>query len=112
MKRPIGVKIFFQLKTGLHFKGLFSLIMVYGWCALVAAEEAVVTLRTTITGNQEQPKVLYIVPWKAPTKGDILYQSLRSQLNLDGIFTHMEKSELRRKLRFVEASKQQSDAKE
>lgn len=42
--------------------------------------EPVVNLESTVTGNQEQPKVLYIVPWKAPDGPDSLYQNFNSQL--------------------------------
>lgn len=31
--------------------------------AAAQAQEARVVLRSTVVGNQEQPKVLYIVPW-------------------------------------------------
>jgi phosphoglycerol transferase MdoB-like AlkP superfamily enzyme len=29
-------------------------------------QDATISLQTTITGNQEQPKVLYILPWQSP----------------------------------------------
>ena len=42
--------------------------------------EANVTLHSTITGNQEQPKVLYIVPWQPPGGVDQLQQPVQSLL--------------------------------
>lgn len=33
----------------------------------VLAEEPILVLESRITGNQEQPKVLYLVPWKSET---------------------------------------------
>ena len=30
------------------------------------AQDKVLSLESTITGSQEQPKVIYIVPWQAP----------------------------------------------
>jgi len=38
------------------------------------AQEAVVTLRSTVTGNQEQPRVMYIVPWQQPGDTEFNYE--------------------------------------
>lgn len=38
------------------------------------AQEAVVTLRATVTGNQEQPKVMYILPWQQPGATEFEYR--------------------------------------
>lgn len=59
----------------------------------------VVTLGTTVTGNQEQPKVLYIVPWQAAQDERILYEPLNSQTNR--VFSHIERSEHLRELEFI-----------
>ena len=32
----------------------------------VTAQEANITLHSTVSGNQEQPRVMYIVPWQQP----------------------------------------------
>ena len=37
----------------------------------VAAQDRAEIDRTRITGNRELPKVLYIVPWKKPSPGDL-----------------------------------------
>jgi hypothetical protein len=69
-----------------------------------AAEEARVELRSTITGNQEQPKVLYIVPWQAPGGADHLAQPLQPMLQ--DVFATVDRAEFRRELRYrEEASK-------
>lgn len=39
----------------------------------VRSQEAVVTLRATVTGNQEQPKVMYILPWQQPGATEFEY---------------------------------------
>jgi hypothetical protein len=41
------------------------------------AQEPVVTLRSTVTGNQEQPKVMYIVPWQPPEYREFEYAPAR-----------------------------------
>lgn len=38
------------------------------------AEEAVVTLQSTVSGSQEQPKVMYIVPWQEPGAANFDYE--------------------------------------
>lgn len=55
-----------------------------------------VTLGATVTGNQEQPKVLYIVPWKTPSATQSQYQPLNSQLK--SVFTHVDRRELSRQI--------------
>ena len=37
--------------------------------------------RTEITGNQEPPKVLYIVPWKRSAPGDLLGRPINTLLD-------------------------------
>lgn len=47
------------------------------------AQEAVVTLSSTVSGSQEQPRVMYIVPWQHPGDARFDYQlqgSLASEL--------------------------------
>lgn len=61
-----------------------------------AAGEATIHLQTTVTGNQEQPRVLYILPWQSPEAADIEFQTLSSQS--DEVFGHLEREELRRSL--------------
>ncbi len=60
----------------------------------------VVTLSSTIVGNQEQPQVLYIVPWKPVGDSDLENQNIQSQLDI--IFGHVERVELRRELLYME----------
>lgn len=44
----------------------------------------VVEMSTRVTGNQEQPKILYIVPWQAAESSDALSQSFSPQ-SLDSL---------------------------
>ncbi len=66
------------------------------------SEEATVVLHSTITGNQEQPKVLYIVPWQAPGSADRLMQPAKPVL--DDVFAPVDRAEFNRELKFREAS--------
>lgn len=56
----------------------------------------VVSLQTTVTGNQEQPRVLYLIPWQSPRASDADFEQF------DGlqtpVFGHLERDEFRREL--------------
>lgn len=60
------------------------------------AQEAKVILRSTVVGNQEQPKVLYIVPWQQAQKPELIYQPLQSLV--DGVFEEIDREEFLREL--------------
>lgn len=58
-------------------------------------------LHATITGNQEQPQVLYLVPWKAAQNdGAVPHRPIRGQT--DTVFRHIERSEHLRHLEFLD----------
>lgn len=59
-------------------------------------QDATINLQTTVTGNQEQPRVLYILPWQNPTTGDVDFESLDNEQK--AVFGHVEREELRREL--------------
>jgi len=58
--------------------------------------EATMSLQTTVTGNQEQPRVLYILPWQTPGDSVIEFESMHSLQ--EEAFAHIERDEFRRKL--------------
>lgn len=55
-----------------------------------------INLQTTVTGNQEQPRVMYILPWQSPLSPDLEMEMLSSQE--DAVFGHVERDELQRSL--------------
>jgi hypothetical protein len=63
------------------------------------SQDAEVNLGSTIIGNREQPKVLYIVPWKAVDAAEVDSHIIQSQL--DDVFGHVEPIELRRQLHYM-----------
>ena len=67
----------------------------------LAQKEGVVVLSDTVTGNQEQPKVLYIVPWQPAEDTTILSQPLTTKLHRD-VFAHIERPEHVRELQYLE----------
>ncbi len=52
--------------------------------------------RTEITGNQELPKVLYIVPWQHPDPGDLLDRPINSLL--DEVLAPIDRDEFLRQV--------------
>ena len=58
--------------------------------------EGSITLQTTVTGNQEQPRVMYILPWQSPLSPELEMEMLSSQE--DAVFGHVERDELQRSL--------------
>lgn len=56
-------------------------------------------LQMTVTGNQEQPRVLYILPWQSPATTDVDFEPLDSEQK--AVFNHVEREELRRELESV-----------
>lgn len=76
----------------------------------VTQEEGVVVLSDTVTGNQEQPKVLYIVPWQAAEDDSILKQPLSTRLHSE-VFAHVERAEHKRELKYLQTlSRSANDA--
>lgn len=63
---------------------------------LAAIGEANINLRTTVTGNQEQPRVMYILPWQSPLSPELEMEMLGSEA--DSVFGHLERDELQRHL--------------
>lgn len=55
-----------------------------------------INLRTTVTGNQEQPRVMYILPWQSPLSADLEMEMASSQQ--EAVFGHIERDELQRQL--------------
>ncbi|GLS27104.1 hypothetical protein [Marinibactrum halimedae] len=83
-----------------------------GWLCLsgvkALAQGNVVNIDETVTGNQEQPKVLYIVPWKSAANQENLEQDLQSQL-LSGVFDHLERAELKREIILMQQNENQTE---
>lgn len=79
---------------------ILSVIIILVSSPWLLAQEAQVVLRSTVTGNQEQPKVLYIVPWQQADTPELIYQPL--QTLVDGVFEEVDREEFLRELRYRE----------
>jgi len=56
--------------------------------------------RTEITGNQELPKVLYIVPWQKSDPGDLLGRPVNSLL--DEVLAPVDRDEFLRQVKYYD----------
>ncbi|MEO9945998.1 hypothetical protein [Paraglaciecola sp.] len=75
----------------------FTLIMLsLSNSILFAQQQEVVTIEETIRGNQEQPKVLTIVPWQAPSLKEALPSQIVERINKQ--FVPLQRDELLREL--------------
>ncbi|MEP1554386.1 MAG: hypothetical protein ABJJ44_17890 [Paraglaciecola sp.] len=75
----------------------FTLIMLsLSSSILFAQQQEVVTIEETIRGNQEQPKVLTIVPWQAPWLKEALPSQIVERINKQ--FVPLQRDELLREL--------------
>jgi len=62
------------------------------------AEDKVEVDSTKIIGNRELPKVLYIVPWKKPTPGDLSGKPLKSVV--DEAMAPVDRDVFRRQVKY------------
>lgn len=102
MTRLFSAMNFQALKEPLiqrHKLTIFAALLSVSNIAL-CQEEATVNLSSTVIGNQEQPKVLYIVPWKPVGDSELENQTIQSQLDI--VFGHVERVELRRELKYMD----------
>ncbi|WGL15602.1 hypothetical protein PVT68_12570 [Microbulbifer bruguierae] len=63
----------------------------------------IINLESTIIGSQEQPKVLYIIPWKQASSLEKIESTLPHAIT--HTFQHQEYSELQREIKLLETQK-------
>lgn len=73
----------------------------------LAAQPAVMTLRSTVKGNQEQPKVLYVIPWQAAPKTDFDYKP--DARLLDSVFEQVDRDEFLREINYRQQIKKSGE---
>lgn len=77
--------------------------------APVLAQDRAAIDRTQIIGNRELPKVLYIVPWKKPSPGDL--SGRPSGGVLDEALSPVDRDVFRRQLQYGAAVQSQVQAR-
>jgi len=82
-------------------KHLITLLIFISINASVMAEESLEMEGTRIRGNQELPKVLYIVPWKSSEIPDLSQPPLESLI--DEALAPVDRDVFQRKIRYYDA---------
>jgi hypothetical protein len=67
---------------------------------LNAQQPAVIKLEQTIRGNQEQPKVLTIVPWQSPKTKQALPSHIVERINKR--FVPLQRDQLKRQIQMLD----------
>lgn len=80
---------------------LMCLVLPLGFLSHIvnAQEPAVIKLEETIRGNQEQPKVLTIVPWQSPKAKKALPSPIVERINKT--FKPLQRDELRLQIQIL-----------
>ncbi|ANO53194.1 hypothetical protein BA177_11910 [Woeseia oceani] len=63
--------------------------------------------RTEITGNQELPKVLYIVPWQKSDPGDLMGKPVNTLL--DEVLAPIDRGEFVRQVRYYDELRERQE---
>ena len=63
--------------------------------------------RSEITGNQELPKVLYIVPWRKSDPGDLMGKPVNTLL--DEVLAPIDRGEFVRQVRYYDELREQQE---
>ena len=66
-----------------------------------AVQQQRIQIEDTIRGNQEQPKVMSIVPWQSPKEKQALPSLILQRLNKK--FKPLERDEFQRQIQFFES---------
>jgi len=77
---------------------LLLLSILYMAMSPALAQEPDITLHSTVSGNQQQPKVMYILPWQPPSDRYI-EQEFSSDLQ-GGLFVALDREEFVRELNY------------
>lgn len=80
--------------------GLILLMSVTSYAA-----DGVITLRSTVKGNQEQPKVMYVLPWQAADRIEMKYRPDTQWLG--EVFAPVDRDEFIRELNYRKQSRDQ-----
>ena len=66
-----------------------------------ATAEEVISISTTIKGNQEHPGVTYIIPWRRAGSDAAVAGSFNNSTRLNEVFDHVEKVEHEREVDYL-----------
>ncbi len=82
------------------------LVLLAVFASVYAQGEAEVTLQSTVSGSQEQPRVIYIVPWQQPGAAKLDYE-LNNGI-AEELFTPIDRDEFVRGLAYGEKLREEA----
>ena len=93
----------FEFESKLRWAARLAVGLMLTWACTGHAQtgEGVITINERVTGNQEQPKVLYIVPWQS-AEGPLGLNAPVQSLLGEEVFGHLEKPEHIREVRYLQ----------
>ncbi|QFU77215.1 hypothetical protein EY643_16980 [Halioglobus maricola] len=81
---------------------LWAALCFASWPSMVWAQQPSVQLESRVTGNQELPRVMYILPWRQPAEVEFDWQP---EPGIAGeLFQPLRRDEYLRELRYRQAS--------
>lgn len=69
-----------------------------------AAEPQIITIQTKITGSQEQPRVISIVPWQSIEEPNYIGEDLVFE-PIDDVYLPIHRNEFRKEIRYISATR-------
>jgi len=83
--------------------GLLTLIAAI-YSMQLAAEQKILMIESTITGSQEQPRVISIVPWQTIEEPEYIGGDLQLDPAVD-VFKPIERDTFNKELRYIKATR-------
>ncbi len=79
---------------------IFLFLLVLGFSFRSFAQE-IITIQSTITGSQEQPKVISIVPWQKPEDPDYFGQETSVLGLTPNVFKSLDRDGFSKELEYI-----------
>lgn len=85
-------------------RAIVLMLIIAGYSAQLMAQQKILMIESTITGSQEQPRVLSIVPWQgveepAYVGGDIVLE------HTVGVFKPIDRDAFNKEIRYIKATR-------
>jgi hypothetical protein len=72
---------------------------------LFAAQPQIITIESTITGSQEQPKVISIVPWQKPRPPEYFGEEITGLGLKADVFQSIDRESFNREMHYISTMK-------
>jgi hypothetical protein len=86
-------------------KLLLTAMLTASFSDLLLAEDDVIVIESTITGSQEQPKVISIVPWKGVLDPGYIGEEVEGLGQTANTFQSLDRISFNRERRYINATR-------